>query len=167
MKRKILLAVSGLFFLLFLGMAWFGVNSVVRRLEMTHMESNFKAAEAALRSEEKKFAGQAYRAATLAYQRGLMRGGYYPARSGEYLTAGNCYWQLRQPRAALQCYEEGLRSEPYSIALLTSMGSCAFSLGEQPKALAALKKSRALYPLKKTMRPILRKLRAANKGKNQ
>lgn len=167
MKRKILLAVSGLFFLLFLGMAWFGVNSVVRRLEMTHMESNFKAAEEAVRSGRKKIAVQAYRVATAFYQSGSLRRGYYPSRSGEYLTAGNCYWQLRQPRAALQCYEEGLRSEPCSIALLTSLGSCSFSLGEQQKALSALEKSQALYPLKKKVRPVLQKLRAGKVGANQ
>ena len=167
MKRKLLLAVSGLFFLLFLGMVRFGVGSVMRRLEMAHMESNFQAAEAALRSGRKKIAAQAYRVATVAYQRGLLRGGYYPVRSGEYLTAGNCYWQRRQPRAALQCYELGLRSEPWSIALLTSLGSCAFSLGEQQKALTVLEKSQALFPLKKEVRPVLRKLRAGKRGEGK
>ena len=131
------------------------------------MESNFKAAEESLRSDRKKIAVQAYRMATVFYQRALSRGGYYPTRSGEYLTAGNCFWQLRQPRAALQCYEEGLLCEPYSIALLTSMGSCAFSLGEQQKALRALEKSQALYPLKKKFRPVLQKLRAEKRGENQ
>ena len=163
MKRKLLLVVSGLFLLLFLGMAWFGVGSVMRRLEMTRMNSNFQAAEEALRSGRKKIAARAYRKATVAYQRALLRGGYYPAISGEHLTAGNCYWQRRQPRAALQCYEQGLRSEPWSIALLTSLGNCAFRLGEQQKALAALEKSQALYPLKKEVRPLLRKLRTGRK----
>ena len=155
---------AGLFFLLFLGLARLGANSVVRRLDMMHLNSNFQAAEAALRSGQKKLAAQAYRAAMEAYQRGLLRGGYYPLRSGEYLTAGNCYQQFRQPRLALQYYEEGLHCDPWSIALLTSLGDCAYRLGESQKALAALEKSQSIYPLKKKMRPILRKLRAGKNG---
>ena len=160
MKRKLLLVIAGLFFLLFMGMARLGINSVVRRLDMMHLDSNFQAAEAALRSGQKKLASQAYRAAMAAYQRGLSRGGYYPIMSGEYLTAGNCYQQIRQPRLALQCYEEGLQSDPWSIALLTSLGGCANRLGEHQMALAALEKSQSIYPLKKKQRQLLQKLRA-------
>ncbi len=167
MERNLCLAFAGLFLLLFFGMAWFGVSSVARRLDMTHMESNFRAAEEARHGGRKKFAAQAYRAAVVKYRRGLSRGGYYPVKSGESLTAGNCYWQRRQPRAALQCYEEGLRCEPFSISLLSSLGSCAYHLGESEKALVALEKSSSIYPLKKEMRLLLRKLRTAKPGEGK
>lgn len=167
MNRKLLVVFSTLFLLLFLGMVWWGSRSVARRLDMMRMESTFQAAEAALRSGRKKFAAQAYRAATAAYQRGLSRGGYYPYGSGEYLTAGNCYQQLRQPRLALQNYEEGLRCNPWSISLLTSLGGCAYRLGEYQTALTVLEKSQSIYPLKKQLRPLLQKLRADKRGERK
>ncbi|MEA3332570.1 MAG: tetratricopeptide repeat protein [Pseudomonadota bacterium] len=167
MKRKLLVVIAGLFLLLFLGMARLGRNSVIRRLDMVSMESNFQMAETALRSGRNKLATQAYRAAIVAYQHGLSRGGYYPVTSGEYLTAGNCYQQIRQPRQALQCYEDGLLSDPWSITLLTSLGGCANRLGEHQRALAALEKSQSIYPLKNKLRPLLQKLRVEERGERK
>ena len=126
--------------------------------------SNFQAAETVLHSGQNKLALQAYRAAIVAFQRGLSRGGYYPVRSDEYLIAGNCYPQIQQPRLALRCYDEGLLNDPWSITLLTSMGGCANRLGEYQVALAALEKSQSIYPLKKKLHPLLQKLRVGKGG---
>ncbi len=163
MKSKLLVVVAGLFFLLFLGIAQLGANSIACRLDAMHLDSNYKAAEAALRSGQNKLARRAYQAAIVAYQRGLSRGGYYPGKSDEYLVAGNCYQQIRQPRLALQCYKEGLNWDPWSISLLTSLGDCADCLGEHQIALAALEKSQSIYPLKKSQRKILKKLKTIKK----
>lgn len=164
MKRKWVLGCgAGLFLGLFLLVCWYGSTSLLRRADMLRMESRFGAAGKALQSGRKAAAGQLYRAATADYQQALSRGGYYPQMGREYLTAGNCYWQQRQLRAAMQCYELGLECDPFSIELLTSLGNCAFRLGERQTALAALEKSRQIYPLKKSARRTLRQLKAGVK----
>ena len=165
MKLKLALGCgAGLFIGLFLLIFWYGSLSVLHRSDMLRMESKFQTADKALRSGQRVVADRFYRAATADYQRGLSKAVYYPRMGGEYLTAGNCYWQLRQLRAAIQCYELGLECDPFSITLLTSLGSCAFRLGERQIALAALEKSRQIYPLKKSARRILRQLKSGVKG---
>ncbi|HDS16244.1 MAG TPA: tetratricopeptide repeat protein [Proteobacteria bacterium] len=167
MTRKGWLLAAGLFFLVFLAVAWFGWHSLARSLAMTRLKADFAAAEQALGSRQPRLAARACAAGIMAYQRGLEHRVYYPEISSEYLTAGNCYRQLNQPRAALQCYEEGLRYDPWSISLLTSLGSCRFALGEPRQALAALEKSQAIYPVKKELQPLLRRLRAAFQGETR
>ena len=91
MKRKLLLMVAGLFFLFFLGMAWFGGTSVARRLELMRMESFARAAEAAARSGRYKEAILNYQASIAVWQRYGTGAGYFPYERGGYLVAGNCY----------------------------------------------------------------------------
>ena len=165
MRRKISLIFAGFFLLLFLGLAWLGCNSIIRRLDMMSMKSNSQAAEAALHSGNKKFAISAFRAAMVDYRQGLTRDVYYPVISSEYLTAGNACQQIRQPRMALQCYDQGLHYNPWSISLLTSLGGCAYRLGEYRIALAVLEKSQSIYPLKKKLQPVLQKLKVSMKDK--
>jgi len=45
-----------------------------------------------------------------------------------------------------------------SIALLTTLGGCAFRLGEHKKAFSVLQKSRTIFPLKKEVLPLWKKL---------
>ena len=147
-----------------MGLGWFGVNSVARRLRVAHMEAQFGAADSALRKGQMQAAGRGYSGALQVWQQALKYGGYYPVLSGEYLIAGNCFQQQRQPRAALECYEKGLTFDPVSISLLTTLGGCAFRLGEYDKAFSALQKSRSIFPLKKSVRPLWKKLKKVNRG---
>lgn len=145
-----------------MGIGWFGVNSVARKLRVSHMEAQFGAAEGDLRHGRMQAAGRGYRGALQAWQQALKYGGYYPILSGEYLIAGNCYQQQRQPRTALKCYEEGLAHEPLSISLLSTLGGCAFRLGEYNKAFSALQKSRSIFPLPQNIRLLWKKLNEKN-----
>ena len=147
-----------------MGLGWFGVKSVARRLRVSHMEARFGSAETDLRHGRMQAAGRGYHGALQAWQQALKHGGYYPVLSGEYLIAGNCYQQQRQPRAALKCYEEGLTHDPESISLLTTMGGCAFRLGEYNKAFSALQKSRSIFPLPQNVRLLWKKLSEKIKG---
>lgn len=158
MKRKSILIIAVLFFLVFLGIGWFGFNSVVLRLHVASMEAQFGAANSALSHGQRQAAVRGYRGALHAWQLGCRHYGYYPRISGAYLIAGNCFQQLHQPRAALKCYEAGLRDNPLSISILTTMGGCAFRLGEYDKAFNALQKSRSIYPLQKKFRLIWKEL---------
>ncbi len=164
MKRKVALLFSVISFILFVGMGWLGVKSVARRLQVSHMEARFGAADSAVRHGQMQAAGRGYKGALQAWQQVLKYGGYYPILSGEYLIAGNCFQQQRQPRAALKCYEKGLTYDPVSISLLTTLGGCAFRLGEYDKAFSALQKSRSIFPLKKNVRPFWKKLDKVNRG---
>ncbi len=167
MKGKSPLLISVFFFILFIGLSGFGLNSVGRRLKVSHMEARFGAAESALRQGQMQVAGRGYRGGLEAWHQALELGCYYPDISGEYLLAGNCYQQQRQPRAAIKCYEEGLPCDPVSISLLTTLGGCAFRLGDYEKAFAALQKSRSIYPLKKEVRPLWKKLRLETRGEKR
>jgi len=162
MKRKSVLIAAVLFFLLFLGLSWFGINTMARRMQIAHMEARFGAAEAALKQGRLQEAGRDYRGAVQAWQKGAQFKGYYPRICRAYLTAGNCYQQSGRLRAALKCYEEGLAGDPFSILFLTTMGSCAYRLGEHKKAFTALQKSSSIYPLKKSLIPIWEELKREN-----
>ena len=164
MKRKSVLIVAALFFLLFLGLSWFGFNNVVLRFHVAGMETQFGAANAALSHGQRQAAGRDYQGALQSWQLSRKYSGYYPRISGAYLIAGNCFQQLRQPRAALKCYEEGLLNNPVSISILTTLGGCAFRLGEYDKAFAALQKSRLVYPLKRESRLVWKKLQKKNRS---
>lgn len=126
------------------------------------MEARFKAAEAALRQGRLLEAGYDYRRAVQAWQKGAQYSGYYPRICRAYLTAGNSYQQSGRLRAALKCYEEGLSGDPLSILFLTSIGSCAYRLGENKKAFTVLQKSRSIYPLKKSLLPVWVELEREN-----
>jgi len=166
-KRKMLLVFAGFFLLLFLAGLWLGYESTARRIEMMRMTSDFQAAEAALRSGKKKLASYRYKSALTSFQRNVNRGTYYPEKYSEYLTAGTICQKVRQPRLALQYYRSGLRCNPWSITLLTSLGGCAYRLGEYQTALVALEKSQSIYPLKKVLRPVLQKLRVRMREETQ
>ncbi len=159
MKRKILFMVVGLCLLLFGGLLWLSYNSVMQRIDVMRMSSEFQAAEAAFKSGKNKLAGYTYRRALSAFQRSENYAAYYPAKYSEYLTVGNICQKIRQPRRALHYYKVGLHYNPWSISLLTSMGGCAYRLGEYQTALNVLEKSQSIYPLKKELHRVLQKLR--------
>jgi tetratricopeptide (TPR) repeat protein len=131
-------------------------------MQTTVMEAQFRGAERVLRQGQKQRAGLGYREVLKLWKQRCKS--YYPRISGAYLIAGNAFQQLGQPRTALRCYETGLLNEPNSIALLTTLGGCAFRLGEYEKAFAALQKSNSIYPLKRSFRPIWKKLKDKNRG---
>ena len=151
--------VVGLCLLLFGGLLWFSYNSVTQRIDAMWMSSEFQAAEAAFKSGKAKLAAYTYRQALSAFQRSENYIAYYPARYSDYLTAGNICQKILQPRLALLYYKIGLKYNPWSITLLTSMGGCAYRLGENQTALIVLEKSRSIYPLKKESLRVLQKLR--------
>ena len=154
--------IATLFFLLFLSLSWFGISSVAKRLQVAHMEARFGAAEKALRHGRRRKAGRNYRGAVQAWQKGERYCGYYPWLYRAYLIAGNSYQQTGKLRAAMKCYEEGLSGDPFSIQFLTTLGSCAHRLGDNKKAFAVLKKSRSIYPLKKSLIPVWEELKREN-----
>ncbi len=162
MRRKGLLVISILLIVLFVFSSWFGVASVMRKLDATLMRAGFEAAEKSKHCGNWEVANRNYRGAIASWQRVLQSVGYYPDLGGEYLVAGNCLQCLLKVRSALECYEKGLLSDPNSISLLSSMGDCTYRLGEYEKAYFLLSKSRSLYPLKTDIRPLWKNLRLAN-----
>jgi tetratricopeptide (TPR) repeat protein len=162
MKRKSVLMAAVLFLLLFLGLSWFGINTLAKRMQIAHMEARFGAAEAALRQGRLQEAGRDYRGAVQAWQKGAQFKGYYPRIYRAYLVAGNSYQQVGRLRAALKCYEAGLAGDPFSIQFLTSIGSCAYRLGEHKKAFTSLQKSSSIYPLKKSLVSVWEELKREN-----
>lgn len=162
MKRKSLLIIASFFFSLFLILSWFGISTVAKRLQIARMEALFGAGEVALRNGRRHEAGLDYRGALQAWQKGEKYYGYYPRLYRAYLIAGNCYQQTGRLRAAMKCYEKGLSGDPFSIQFLTTLGSCAHRLGENMTAFEALKKSRSIYPLKKSLVPVWKELKREN-----
>ena len=159
MRDKILPVFSVLFAVLFVTVSWVACESVERKLDATLTRAGFDAGESARIQGEWRTATTNYKGAIKSWQRALQRVGYYPNSGDEYLVAGNCLQRIRRARAAFECYEAGLRADPNSISLLTCMGDCAYSLGEFEKAYDVLQKSRSIYPLKRDIRPLWKKLR--------
>jgi len=66
---------------------------------------------------------------------------------------------LRQFRRALQCYRLGLKYDPNSVNLLTSMGISYYALGDYDNALLLLEKSSRIAPLSRYWQTVIKKLR--------
>ncbi len=167
MKNKIFFLCPALFFFsLSIGVAWYGSMSVGKQAAMVTMRARFKGAEKALSAGRRQEAAAAYRVATVDYQKGIAKPGYYIGMADDFLTAGNGFWQQGQFRSALGAYRRGLKHEPYSITLLTSAGFCALRLGDAGLATDFLSQSRKIYPANPKVRKALRKLESQRRKKD-
>ncbi len=144
---------------------WYGSMSVAKRMDMVTMRARFDAGQKAKSSGRYRAAARAYQLAIMEYQKGQTKPGYYINIASDFLTAGNCFQQQGQLRAALAAYEQGLRNDPYSISLLTSAGLCSLHLGELELADTFLTQSRKIYPNAKRVNRALRKLKLQSPGK--
>ena len=145
-----------------IGSVWFAWGSINQRLETIRMQACFRGAEEALARGQRRQATAGFRQGIAFFEKSRRYRGFYPDAGREYLTAGNCYWRMSRPRVALDCYERGLRRDPFSISLLTSYGNCAYSLGEWRKAQKALEQSDKVFPLAESARARLALLREKN-----
>lgn len=165
-NKNFFLGAALFFFCMSVGVAWYGGMSVTKQAAMVTMRARFKAAEEALSADRRQAAALAYRAATVDYQKGIAKSGYYIGIGDDLLTAGNGFWQQGQFRAALAAYRRGLKEDPYSINLLTSAGFCALRLGESGLAADFLKQSQKIYPVDKRVNKALRKLQSRGQKKD-
>ena len=148
------------------GVAWYGSMSVAKQTAMITMRARFKAAEDALASGRRQEAAASYRAATVDYQKGIAKFGYYIGMDGDFLTAGNGFWKLGQFRAAQAVYRRGLKHDPYSPGLLTNAGFCALRLGDLELAADFLKQSQKIYPEDRRVGKALLKLKDRGQEKD-
>ena len=149
-----------------IGVAWYGSMSVGKQAAMVTMQARFKGAEKALSAGRRQEAAATYRALTVDYQKGVDKPGYYIGMGGDFLTAGNSFWQQGKFRSALGAYRRGLKHDPNSITLLTSAGFCALRLGDSGLATGFLSQSRKIYPANRKVNKALRKLKSRGQEKD-
>ncbi|MEA1922987.1 MAG: hypothetical protein U9N63_10045 [Pseudomonadota bacterium] len=167
MKNKIFFLGSALlFFSLSLGVAWYGSMSVGKQAAMVTMRACFEGAEKSLKAGRRQEAAAAYRAVSVDYQKAIVKPGYYIGMAGDFLTAGNCFWQQGRFRSALGSYRRGLKHDPNSMNLLTSAGFCALRLGDSGLATGFLQQSQKLYPANRKVNKALRKLKYRRQKKD-
>ncbi|MCD6533827.1 MAG: tetratricopeptide repeat protein [Deltaproteobacteria bacterium] len=165
-NKNFFLCLSLLFLFLSIGVAWYGNMSVGKQAAMITMRSRFEGAEKVLKAGRRKEAAAAYRVVSVDYKKEIVKPGYYIGLGGDFLTAGNCFWQQGQFRSALGAYRQGLKQDPNSITLLTSAGFCALRLGDTALAAGFLQQSKKFYPGNRKVNKALRKLKARRQTKD-
>lgn len=153
--------VAGTFFFLVtgLGIVWYGSMSIAKLAGMTEMRARYDGGQRALKDGRQKVAKAGFQEAAAVFQKAYDRPGYYIGMGEDFLTAGNCYWQLGRFRAAQDYYRLALEHDPNNIILLTSLGNVAFRLAEYHEAATFLGRSRELYPFNRKVNKTLGLLR--------
>ena len=155
------LVVAGTFFFLTagLGTVWYGSMSIAKLAGMTEMRARYDGGQRALKGGRQKVAGAGFQEAAAVFRKAYERPGYYVGMGEDFLTAGNCYWQLGYFRTAYDYYRLALEHDPNNINLLTSLGNAAFRLGEYREAITFLECSQELYPFNRQVNKTLGLLR--------
>ena len=167
MKNKnIFLGLALFFFSLSIGIGWYGSMSVGKLAAMVTMRARFEGAEKISKAGRRKAAAATYRAVTLDFQKEMVKSGYYIGMGGDFLTAGNCFWEQGKFRSALGAYRQGFKHDPNSINLLTSAGFCALRLGDSGLATSYLSQSQKIYPNNRKVNKALRKLKPRRQKKD-
>jgi tetratricopeptide (TPR) repeat protein len=149
-------------FLLFLVVSWYGWRSIQLNLLLAEMQNYYKVGQMAARKHQPAKARALYKMAAHTWEKASKAPEIlFPEMGGQgyFLTAGNAYRMLRQFRRALQCYRLGLKYDPNSVNLLTSMGISYYALGDYDNALLLLEKSSRIAPLSRYWQTVIKKLR--------
>jgi tetratricopeptide (TPR) repeat protein len=160
------LAGSGLCLLLALAVSWYGWHGVQRQLLLMQVRNHYDMGQRARRRKHGRKARIYFDLALKSWNRARRMPGFLPVENdgfNGFLTAGNCYLMTRQFMRARECFAQAYKYDPNSITVLTSLGTCSYLLGEHERARELLEQSNRIYPLKKKLRLVLKKIQEEKK----